>query len=521
MMAGLPFPDSGKESPKRRPRAASSMPFDPAQMAASRAAQDRKTEAADRPLSVSQLATTILAALRAGIPGAVRVVGEVSGFRERTHWYFDLKDADAVVNCVAFANIARKSPVPLRDGLQVLVHARVDFYAKSGKISLIVERIEPVGAGALDAKLRALIAELRELGWMDAERKRALPRYPRKIAVVTSRSAAALQDVLDTLRRRAPFIEVILCDTRVQGDQAAAEIATTIDQVSLHAAQLGIEAILVTRGGGSLEDLWCFNERLVAQSIVRASVPVVAAIGHETDTTIAELVADERAATPTQAAVRLSPDRAELVRQLDTLARRALSEVETQLRESDRHITTAGRDLTAALRHRIVVAQRGVANLGGRLERMNPAGRLSRLSTRLDGLEKRLHRAARARLQQEDITPRLAAVARSVHVAMATALARHQAELDTISARISAVSPLAVLERGYSMTCLADGTLLRNTQQAQIGTELHTRLADGIVQSRVEGDRQSPLSPPTKVDITRPQRKRKSAIDHGPGLFGA
>lgn len=498
------------------------MPFDPSQMAATRAAAEKRAATSEpQPLSVTQLADSIHAALKAGIPGTIRVLGEVSGFRDRTHWYFDLKDASAVVNCVAFATVAKKSPVALRDGLQVVVTARVDFYAKSGKVSLIVERIEPVGAGALDAKLKALIAELRQLGWLDAERKRALPKYPRRIAVVTSRTAAALQDVLDTLRRRAPFIEVVLCDTRVQGEQATAEIARTINEVSKQAAHLGIDAILVTRGGGSIEDLWCFNERVVAEAIVRASVPVVAAIGHETDTTLAELVADERAATPTQAAVRLSPDRAELTRQLDVLARRMSMAADSRVRTESRNLDTCSRDLSAALRHRVVVAQRGLAQLGARLERLNPSHRLTRLSSRLESLSQQLPRAIRARMTMPDMQPRLAAVERDLASAMSAALTQEGAELDTLAARLAAVSPMAVLERGYSITTLADGSLVRHTGQAPRGSELQTRLADGIVRSRVEGDEPKPLQQATAIEPRRSRRRGKQTSgDESPGLFG-
>jgi exodeoxyribonuclease VII large subunit len=522
VMAGLPFATPDEEPKKPRRKAATSMPFDPAQMAATRAAAEKKGSAGEpQAVSVSQLAESIHAALKAGIPGTIRVVGEVSGFRDRTHWYFDLKDASAVVNCVAFATAARKSGVQLRDGMQVVVTARIDFYAKSGKVSLIVERIEPVGAGALDAKLRALIAELRELGWMDAERKRPLPKYPMRIAVVTSRTAAALQDVLDTLRRRAPFIEVIVCDTRVQGEQATAEIARTIDEVSRQAKVLGIDAILVTRGGGSLEDLWCFNERMVAEAIVRSSVPVVAAIGHETDTTLAELVADERAATPTQAAVRLSPDRAELLRQVDVLGRRMMMAMDGQIRGQTRQMDTRVRDLGAALRHRVVVAQRGVVQLGARLERLSPSNRLARLSGRLESLSQRVPRAMRARLGLLDMQPRLAAAERGLLSAMQAALTEEKSELDTLAARLAAVSPMAVLERGYSMTTLADGSLVRHTGQAPVGSELHTRLADGIVRSRVEGDESSPLRRASALEPRPSRRKRRVESDDTPGLFGS
>lgn len=497
------------------------MPFDPSQMAASRAAGERAAEraSAEEAMSVSQLAASIHSALKAGVPGTIRVTGEVSGFRDRTHWYFDLKDADAVVNCVAFANVARKSGVEVRDGMQVVVAARVDFYAKSGKVSLIVERIEPAGAGALDAKLKQLIAELRELGWLSAERKRALPRFPKRVAVVTSRSAAALQDVLDTFRRRAPNIEIVLCDTRVQGEQATAEIARTINLVSERAAALGIDAILVTRGGGSMEDLWCFNERSVAEAILRASVPVVAAIGHETDTTLAELVADERAATPTQAALRLSPDQKEMERQLEALGRRLLAGVESDLRHRGRGVDGQARDVTAALRHRLVVAQRTIAQIGGALERLSPSTRLARLVTRLEAVRKRLPVAMRGRLAHADAGPRLAQAEQGLASAMAASLTQQGAVLETLAARLGAVNPLAVLERGYSITMKPDGTIVRSSQDAPVGSELQTRLADGIVRSRVEGDRAEPLPRGTPLEARTRRKGKRGNADAGPGLF--
>ncbi len=260
------------------------------------------------PLTVSQLAQRIGETIGGGFPQPVRVVGEVSGFKPNTHWYFNLKDADSVIGCVMFSSTARSALFTPSDGQQVVVTGRPDFWAKGGKTSFVVSRIEPVGQGALDAAFKALCDELRALGWFDQARKRPIPRFPRRVAVVTAATGAALQDVLVTMRRRCPAVEVGVVDVAVQGDGAAQDISAVFRWLGREHRRLGVEVILLTRGGGSKEDLWTFNERVVAEAIVRSPIPVVAAIGHEVDFTIAELVADERAATPTQAAMKVTPD---------------------------------------------------------------------------------------------------------------------------------------------------------------------------------------------------------------------
>ena len=226
------------------------LPFNAADLRKKQESKQAKS-ASDGVLSVSALASILDTAIRTGTPPTLRVLGEVSGFRDRTHWYFDLKDANAVVQCVVFAGNARKLGFVPEDGQEVVATGRVDYYAKSGKVSLIATRLEPVGAGALDLAYQKLVEELRGLGWFDAERKRALPIFPRRIAVVTSRSSAGLQDVLDTARRRCAAVEILTVDVRVQGDGAAAEIAKAVSLLSRRHVELGLDAILLTRGGGS------------------------------------------------------------------------------------------------------------------------------------------------------------------------------------------------------------------------------------------------------------------------------
>ena len=437
--------------------------------------------------SVSELASRIGSALSSGLPARVSVRGEVSGLRDRTHWYFDLKDEDSVVNAVMFAGKARRSSLRPENGQEVVAHGRVEFYAPGGRVSLIVDRIEAVGAGALEARLRALIEELRGLGWLDPARKRRAPAFPRRVAVVTSATGAALQDVIDTMRRRCPAVGLLVVDARVQGDRAAGEVAAAIGALCARRAELGIDAILVTRGGGSMEDLWAFNEREVARAIYESTVPVVAAIGHETDTTLAELVADVRCATPTQAAMLLTPDREALSEQVGSLeaalvgaVRRRLDRAHRELNAIERHPVIARPrrlleiqgDRVSGLERRIGAGTRAavarerdrLGSLAFRLERCRPGAAHARRSERVAQLSARLDRAVRGRVRAQ--RERLAARARELAIA----------------------SPLSVLDRGYSYTTDARGNAIRSTGQVKGGQRIQTRVADGTFGSVVGRD---------------------------------
>lgn len=484
-------------------------------------------------LTVSQLSAKIEGVLRDGLPATVRVVGEVSGFRDRTHWYFDIKDESAVVNCVVFQSAARRSPITPENGAQVVVKGRIEYYAKQGRVTLIVESIEPVGAGALDLAFRRLVEEVRLLGWLDPQRKRPLPRFPNRVAVITSRSAAALQDVLVTMRRRCAGVSILLADVRVQGDGAAAEISAAIDEISRRSSELRIDAILVTRGGGSKEDLWCFNEREVAEAIVKASVPVVAAIGHETDTTLAELVADERCATPTQAAMRLTPDSDELLRQLDSMHGRMDALLRRALVHDKRRVDScAGRPLfknpafivdrsaslvddlsdrlhdAASLQLKALSAHVQLAS--ARLDRLRPQTMHAALHERIQSLAHRLGTAMNSRLRDIELDEpalRLHRAARTLHTRLAT-------RIHSVDRELNAVSPLRVLDRGFSVTTTQDGKIVRSSSMVRGGDQISTRLADGQIRSVVEGTRPQETRPQARQD------KPRKPPDDGGGLFG-
>lgn len=465
------------------------------------------------PWPVSKLAGEIDGALRRGVPGPVRVIGEVSGFRDRTHWYFDLKDENAVVNCVMFASAARKVNPPPRDGEQVIVRGRIEFYSKGGKVSFILDSLERAGEGPLDRAFRELCATLKAEGYFAIERKKPLPRFPRRIAVITSRSAAALQDVINTAQRRCPAVGLLVVDVPVQGDAAAPEIASAIDRISKHHARLGVDAIILTRGGGSKEDLWCFNERRVADAIFRCTVPLVAAIGHETDTTIAELVADERCATPTQAAMRLTPDVRELLRQLDSSERRLATALARGAELARRDVELSGERLETAARDAIATLRTRAHQLELRLERVRPQAVHARMIARLAAADDRLSRAIASRLDPTRINASADRLERSAH----RLRDQHRARIDALDKHLAAISPKRVLERGFSITAAADGRLIRSTRDVSRGDTLTTHVTDGTIAS-VVGESDQPAPRPSPRPSSRPAKRTKPAADE-PGLF--
>lgn len=462
-------------------------------------------------MTVSQLASRINESLQTGFPVAVRFLGEISNFTNRTHWYFAVKDAGAVLNCVMFAGRAKSHRFVPQNGQSVVVTAKVEVYEPQGKLTLIAEKIEPVGVGALEEAYQRLVAELRGLGWFDADRKRSLPVFPRRVAVITSKKGAALQDVLNTMQRRCPGVEVCLIDCLVQGGAAAPDVARAVSWVSENAASEGIDALLVTRGGGSIEDLWAFNERVVAEAVRSCSIPVVAAIGHETDTTIVELVADARASTPTQAAMLLTPDRDALRQELLQNGRRLYLTVKRDLAALGEALHNAGQRLTGLIGQDI--SQRGtrLARLSTRLERCRPAALHAQRRGAIDLMFKRLENAARARLRE-------AAHAtdgereRLVGVERASILACRQ-RLTSAARQLELVGPVSVLRRGYSVTYKADGGVVRGPTDVRVGDAMVTRLAEGRIESVVG---KSLAAPPL-----RPKPRKKKADDQTGGLFGS
>lgn len=461
------------------------------------------------PLSVSQLAAQIGGVVDHGFPAAVRVVGEISNFSNRTHWYFAIKDAGSVLSCVMFANRTRGVGFVPEQGQQVLLTTRVEVYEPAGKLTLNVERIEPIGAGALELQLKRLVEELRALGWLSEDRKRALPIMPRTVAVITSRKGAALQDVLDTMKKRCPAVGVALIDVLVQGAAAAPDVERAIDWVSANADRFGIDALLVTRGGGSIEDLWAFNEKRVARAIVECSIPVVAAIGHETDTTVAELVADLRCATPTQAAMRLTPDAAALNQQLNQTGKRLRLAVTRNVADHRDALRALSAQLLSTTRDRLSRARRTIDGLALRLERAKPTSISAQRRARLEQLQSRLGSAVAARLR--DAGHATASLTAGLHTAMRHRLVRSTDALSALDRQLRLVGPEQVLGRGYSITLLPGGKVVRRPSDASPGQAITTRLAEGELTSVVGSS--------LLVPLPRPRRKKPAVDDGSPGLF--
>ena len=438
-----------------------------------------------RVFSVSEITRTVRAVLEDEI-GTVWVEGEVSNYRKQAsgHQYFTLKDAQAQLACVWFARGgSRLKQVALTDGMQVQVRGALTVYEARGQYQLNVQLVQAGGAGLLQAKFEALKRKLEAEGLFAAERKRELPGFPAVVGIVTSPTGAALRDMLHVLARRAPWLRVIVSPARVQGEGAAAEIAAGIAALNELAAPPDV--IVVARGGGSVEDLWAFNEEVVARAIVASAIPVVSAVGHEIDFTIADFAADLRAPTPSAAAELIAPDAAELTRELGQWA--------TQLR----------RQMSAALG-----AQRVRLDFLARSTFFRePEQRLAAAQQRTDLAEEALRRAMREHLvaRRQDVGALLAAL-RQYRPDQLLALrrqhfdalrAKFQARFDEarkepkarftrLAAMLRLLAPTATLARGYSITTTTDGSTIRSVTDVQRGTQIVTRLADGEVKSRVE-----------------------------------
>jgi exodeoxyribonuclease VII large subunit len=413
--------------------------------------------------------------------GKLAVEGELSRITRAAsgHVYFDLKDEKARLSCVVWrSGVRRAFALEPEEGAQVVVRGKLDVYAPRGSYSLIAERVEPVGVGALLAQLEALKADLAAKGWF--ERARPIPARPRLVGVVTSRDGAALRDFLKTRSARWAGYPVRLCHSAVQGPGAARSIADAIAALD----RSGVDVVVVCRGGGSLEDLWAFNEEPVARAIWECSVPVVSGVGHETDTSLADLVADHRAHTPTDAAQVVIPDRAALDERLARLGNYLVQAATGALDERTLRVAELARRPALRDPGRILGDRaRELRHLRGRLATSTDAT-LSRARGRVQELGGRLERGS-PRRRLEGWARRLAAVAAQLPPLGAHTVERARARVAVLARGLDAISPLAVLGRGYSLTRRADGTPVTDAAEVAVGDELETRLAKGRVVSDV------------------------------------
>jgi exodeoxyribonuclease VII large subunit len=444
-------------------------------------ASDDDDAAPRRILTPSTLNRLVRGLLEDALP-MVWIEGELSNVARPAsgHLYFTLKDAGAQVRCAMFKMKSSRLTFKPVDGMQVLVRAKVGLYEPRGEFQLVAESMEPSGEGALRRAFDELKAKLDAEGLFDPARKRPLPRYVRRLGVITSATGAAIRDVLSVLGRRWPLLEVDVLPVPVQGKEAPPAIVAMLRKAS---ASGRYDALLLTRGGGSLEDLWAFNDEAVARAVHASAVPVVCAVGHEVDFSIADFVADLRAPTPSAAAELLVPDAAHLSRQLKLLRQRITGvqqrRQQTLAQRVDHLLTRLNaqrpqarlardRERLVNLHRRLLAAgavgqqrrDRRLEQLHGRLLAQHPRHRLALLARRLAELDPRLRRAIARTLERKRLT--LGQIARALH----------------------AVSPLATLDRGYAIVFDAHGKVLRSTTEVNDGDALRIRLADGELPAR-------------------------------------
>src|SRR5437762_4206372 len=454
---------------------------------------------ASKVLTVTELTRAIRGTLETRF-GAVWVQGEISNYKQHPsgHQYFTLKDSRAQIACVIFRNAPLSLRQPLTDGAQVQVYGKVSVFETRGQYQLSVEIVQPRGLGLLQAKFEALKRKLEAEGLFDPARKKLLPKFPKRIGIVTSPSGAAIRDILNILRRRARGIEILINPVRVQGTGAAAEIASAINELSQVAQvsnlrteqrwQVGnlphVDLIVVARGGGSIEDLWEFNEEIVARAIAAALVPIVSAVGHEIDFTIADFVADLRAATPSAAAELIVPAAVELDRRINELTvclqrcwRNFIVREQTRLRLFSER--TVGRELLTRI-------QEGKQALDWRREDLqrNATGFVVNWRSRLaeDVAALRRHDPSREIVLRRS---RFAELARRLAACPPQLLGTARKRFERTEKILAVLGPDATLRRGYSLTLDATGNLVRSVTQVKRGDRIHTRVTDGTIKSNV------------------------------------
>jgi exodeoxyribonuclease VII large subunit len=438
-------------------------------------------------LSVTELTRHVRDILESRL-GEVWVEGEISNYRKQSsgHHYFTLKDDRAQLACVMFARAySARSGLILKDGMQVQTFGRLTVYEARGQYQLVVELVQTKGQGLLQAKFEALKRKLQAEGLFDPEHKKALPSFPRRVALVTSRSGAALQDMLNILQRRSPWLRILICPVRVQGEGAAGEVAEMIRYLDRHRVSLALDVIIVARGGGSLEDIWEFNEEVLARTIYGCDLPIISAVGHEIDFTISDFAADLRAPTPSAAAELVAPSQEALQNSLSAkqaalvrLAKQAvevgvlrlnrlkearrLRDPKTLIQDRQQKTDQIETRLFQLLRWTVEHHRAHTNRLASLLQAYRPAQVVARRRTEVAGVQTRLENVVGYQLE------------------------RVKQKLLSLQRSIALLGPEQTLQRGYSITRKPTGEILQRSEDVRPGDEILTRLAEGEVRSRVE-----------------------------------
>jgi len=438
--------------------------------------------------TVSQVNTLIKIVLEESLPSRLTVKGEISDWKHHSsgHCYFYLKDETAIMPCVMWASKFRTIKFEPEDGMAVFAAGHIDVYIAGGKYQLYVDKLDPAGVGALQLAFDQMVRKLQSEGLFDEAHKKALPPYPMRIGIVTSESGAAVHDITDSIRSRWPCAKLFLYPVPVQGEGAAEKIAAALRDINRRNRKLRLDVLIVGRGGGSLEDLWAFNEEVLARAIFDSKIPIISAVGHEVDTTIADLVADARASTPTKAGVVAVPDMQEVLSQLAAMQRNLSNQTNArlQLAQQDLQIILAGMlfrnpltlvqnarqrldelavDLAQVTRKRLSEAQRKISARYEQIVQIEPHRLLGRKTVELNDWRNRTDKVMR------------------------TILNNCRMQLTAKENRLTALNPKSVLHRGYSITTdKKTGLLVRAAQNVQIGDDLLTELAgENFIESLV------------------------------------
>jgi exodeoxyribonuclease VII large subunit len=438
--------------------------------------------------TVSQINSLIKIALEEKLPSRLVVRGEISDWRHHSsgHCYFSLKDVRGVLPCVMWASKFRTVKFAPEDGMEVLGTGYIDVYTVGGKYQFYVDKLEPAGVGALQLAFEQMMAKLLKEGLFEEEHKKSLPRYPMRIAMLTSESGAAVHDITDSIHSRWPCAKLFLYHVPAQGEGSAEKIAAALRNINRRNKTLKLDILIVARGGGSLEDLWAFNEEVLARAIFDSQIPVISAVGHEVDTTIADLVADARASTPTKAGVVAVPDVQEILAQLLGIEQRLINQTRAAahsaqqhleivlanamfrdplslVRNAEQQLDESNADLAEAMRELLVEARHNVSAAYEQVVRIEPHRLMGRKKVELHEWENRAHAGMKATVN--DCRMQLTAQANG----------------------LKALNPKSVLQRGYSITTnKKTGLLVRTCEDAAVGDHLITELADeNLIESEV------------------------------------
>ncbi|MCB9850143.1 MAG: exodeoxyribonuclease VII large subunit [Phycisphaerales bacterium] len=495
----------------------------------------------ERVLTVAEITQRIRDAIESSLPATVYVAGELSNFKKHSsgHCYFTLKDDACEIAGVMWRSDASKLKFAPQDGMDVVVTGSVSVFERAGRYQLYARRIEPRGVGAAELAFRQLCERLKKEGLFDERHKQALPAYPERIGIITSPTGAAIQDIVDTLARRYPCATLYQYPVTVQGPGAARSVATAITAMNRRSEALGgIDVLIVGRGGGSAEDLAAFNDEAVARAIFASRIPIISAVGHETDVTIADFVADVRAATPTAAAELAAPRKADVLDEFayrahrmsrnlthlfdlrraelaSVVRRRVYAEPRSIVRDGSQRVLAASRQMEAGVRRSCDRRSLRVRDLALVVQRLSPQEYVARQRARLLAVQHRVLAGWTARTRREEreltrmherlvrVSPdrelparndRVRELARRIELATVAGLTRQKTRVDADAVRLAAMGYRATLQRGFSITRdKRTGKVVREASAVREGSRIVTQLADGEFESRVVDDKQGEL----------------------------